>query len=213
MTSPAKAGTTAQTSVEPAFADSTEVWLVRHGETEWSISGQHTGATDIPLTADGERQAAALRELLTTVRPAFVLSSPLSRAVDTARLAGITVDETTADLGEWDYGDYEGIASREIHKTRPGWTVFADGCPNGESVEDVQQRADRVLQRISGHLADGPVMLFGHGHFSRVLGARWIGLPAAGGASLLLGTAAPSVLGAEHGKPALVRWNMPNPAA
>ncbi len=213
MTSSAKAGTTTQTSVEPAFADSTEIWIVRHGETVWSVSGQHTGTTDVPLTENGERQAAALRDLLADLRPAHVLSSPLLRALDTARLAGIEVDEITADLGEWDYGDYEGITSREIHQTRPGWTVFDDGCPNGESVADVQQRADRVLRHISGYLGDGPVLLFGHGHFSRVLGARWIRLPASGGASLLLGTAAPSVLGAEHGKPALLRWNLPNPAA
>jgi broad specificity phosphatase PhoE len=209
MTSTTKAGS----PVEPAFADSTEIWVVRHGETEWSVSGQHTGTTDIPLTENGERQATALRGLLTRVRPIYVLSSPLSRALETARLAGVEVDEIIDDLGEWDYGDYEGLTSHEIHETRPGWTVFADGCPNGESVADVQQRADRVLARVAEHLADGPVMLFGHGHFSRALGARWIGLPAAGGASLLLGTAAPSVLGAGHGKPALLRWNMPNPAA
>ena len=214
MTSPSRAGSNTQhLVVEPAFGDSTEIWIVRHGETEWSVSGQHTGTTDIPLTENGERQAAALRDLLAAVGPAYVLSSPMARALDTARLAGIEVDETTTELGEWDYGDYEGIASSEIHKTRPGWTVFADGCPNGESVADVQQRADRVLARIGERVADGPVMLFGHGHFSRVLGARWIGLPAGGGASLLLGTAAPSVLGAEHGRPALVRWNLPNPAA
>ena len=151
--------------------------------------------------------------MLADVRPVRVLSSPLSRALETARLAGVEVDETTTDLAEWDYGDYEGITSRQIHEHRPGWTVFADGCPNGESVADVQHRADRVLARIAAYRGAGPVMLFGHGHFSRVLGARWIGLPASGGASLLLGTAAPSVLGAEHDRPALLRWNMPNPAA
>ena len=177
------------------------------------MSGQHTGRTDIPLTEQGERQAAALHDLLARVNPVRVLSSPRRRALETARLGGVEVDEITEDLAEWDYGDYEGMASAEIHRTDPGWTVFGDGCPGGESVADVEQRADRLLQRISGHLVDGPVMLFGHGHFSRVLGARWIGLPAAAGASLLLGTAAPSVLGAEHGTPALRRWNMPNPAA
>lgn len=207
MTSSAKAGSAS----ESAFADSTEIWIVRHGETEWSVSGQHTGRTDIPLTENGERQAAALRDMLAEVKPVRVLSSPRARALETARLGGVEVDEITEDLAEWDYGDYEGMASPEIHKTDPGWTVFADGCPGGESVADVQRRADRLLEHISGHLADGPVMLFGHGHFSRVLGARWIGLPAAGGASLLLGTAAPSVLGAEHGTPALARWNLPNP--
>ena len=209
MTSTTKAGS----SSEPAFADSTEIWIVRHGETEWSLSGQHTGKTDIPLTENGERQAAALRDMLSRVEPVRVLSSPRARALETARLGGIEVDETTEDLGEWDYGDYEGLTSPQIHETDPDWTVFVDGCPNGESVADVSARADRVLAHIAGHLADGPVMLFGHGHFSRVLGARWIGLPAAGGASLLLGTAAPSVLSAEHGTPALLRWNLPNPAA
>ena len=142
-----------------------------------------------------------------------MLSSPRTRALETARLAGVRVDEITEDLAEWDYGDYEGITTDEIHETDPGWTVFTEGCPNGESVADVQARADRLLARISRHLTTGPVMLFGHGHFSRVLGARWINLPAAGGASLLLGTAAPSVLGAEHSVPALVRWNLPNPVA
>ncbi|MBE7187897.1 histidine phosphatase family protein [Jatrophihabitans endophyticus] len=201
----------------PAFGlqldDDTALWIVRHGETEWSVSGRHTGSTDIPLTTGGEAQARALVPVLEGIHPALVLSSPSARALDTARLAGIQVDETTPDLAEWDYGEYEGVTTAEIHETVPDWNVFTHGCPGGESVAEVGARADRLLARLLPRLADGPVMVFGHGHFSRVLGARWIGLPTAAGANLLLGTAAPSLLGAEHGGPALAHWNLPNPAA
>jgi broad specificity phosphatase PhoE len=215
MTVP-EAGSAGQ-PVEPAFSvpglrDDAELWIVRHGETEWSVSGQHTGRTDIPLTENGERQAAALRDVLADVHPAVVLSSPRVRALDTARLAGLEVDETTEDLAEWDYGDYEGRTTPEIRTETPGWTVWTHGCPGGESTTQVRARADRLLARVAERLTDGPVVLVGHGHFSRALGARWIGMPIGGGANLLLGTAAPSVLGAQYGTPTLTHWNLPNPA-
>ena len=143
----------------------------------------------------------------------LVLSSPLSRATETARLAGLEVEEFTDDLAEWDYGDYEGRTSDDIHTEDPDWVVWTHGCPGGESLEDVTARADRVLQRLRDRLEDGPIVLVGHGHFSRALAARWIGMPVSGGGALLLGTAAPSVLGADHGAPALRHWNLPNPTA
>jgi probable phosphoglycerate mutase len=198
--------------VVPELPDDVQLWLVRHGETEWSAAGRHTGRTDIPLTAAGEQQARALRDLLGTLSPTLVLCSPRTRAQETARLAGLTVDETTDDLAEWDYGAYEGKTAREIRRDNPGWSLWADGVPGGESHLQVRERADRVLGRAAKALLDGPVVLVGHGHFSRVLGARWIGLPVAAGGNLLLGTAAPSVLGAQYGTAAIVRWNLPNPA-
>jgi broad specificity phosphatase PhoE len=193
--------------------DSVELWLIRHGETEWSAAGRHTGATDVPLTAAGERQAAALRDLLADVHPTLVLCSPRRRAQHTAQLAGLAVDETVDDLAEWDYGAYEGRTTAEIRVDNPHWSLWTSGAPGGETQQQVGARADRVLARAAAALADGPVVLVGHGHFSRVLGARWIGLPVSGGGSLLLGTAAPSVLGIQYGTPAIVRWNLPNPAA
>jgi probable phosphoglycerate mutase len=208
----------AGSSPEPAFAaselgDNTTIWLVRHGETEWSVSGQHTGLTDIPLTDAGKKQALALREVLADVHPALVLCSPRSRAQQTAALSGLTIDETTDDLAEWDYGAYEGRTSAEIRDDVPDWTIWTHGVPGGETAARVRERADRVLARCVEATAEGPVVLVGHGHFSRVLGARWIGLPVAGGANLLLGTAAPSVLGAQYGVPVIDRWNLPNPAS
>jgi probable phosphoglycerate mutase len=194
--------------------DGAALWIVRHGQTEWSKSGKHTGRTDVPLTELGERQGAALAPLLGRLRPALVLSSPRERARRTAELAGLQVDELTEDLAEWDYGDYEGRTSAEIHEhDDPEWTVFTHGAPGGESIEAVRQRADRVLTRAASALGDGPVVLVGHGHFSRVLGARWVGLPARGGASLLLNEAAPSLLGAEKGVPVINHWNRPNPVS
>jgi broad specificity phosphatase PhoE len=204
---------------EPAFAaanalpDGVQLWLVRHGETEWSKSGQHTGRTDIPLTPFGEDQARALHGLLGDVRPALVLSSPLQRARVTARLAGWKVDEIDPDLAEWDYGDYEGLTTDQIQESVPGWTIWTHGAANGESVEQVRARADRVLDRAIERLSDGPVVLLSHGHISRVIGARWIGRPAADGARLALSTAAPSLLGSQYGVPLIDRWNMINPAA
>jgi len=197
----------------PELPDDVALWLVRHGETEWSASGRHTSRTDLPLTAAGEAQAAALRPLFAQLGPALVLASPRRRAQETAQLVGLAVDETTDDLTEWDYGEYEGRTSAEIRRDDPDWSIFADGAPGGESVDQVTRRADRVLTRAAKALTEGPVVLVGHGHFSRVLGARWIGLPAEGGAHLLLGTAAPALLGAQYGVPVIVRWNIPNPRA
>jgi broad specificity phosphatase PhoE len=203
----------------PAFVmpsvvdDGAQLWLIRHGQTEWSRDGRHTGRTDIPLTRVGEEEAAALGPLLAGLKPALVLSSPLSRARRTAELAGLTVDETTEDLAEWDYGDYEGLTSSQIHEKVPDWTIFSHGAPGGESIAQVRRRADRVLDRAAAALPDGPVVLVAHGHISRVLGARWIGLPVQGGANLLLNEAAPCVLGAEKGVPVIVHWNRPNPAS
>jgi probable phosphoglycerate mutase len=151
--------------------------------------------------------------LLHGLKPALVVCSPQRRAQDTAQLAGLPVDEIDDDLVEWNYGDYEGVTTAEIRETVPGWTLFTHGVPNGETAADVGRRADRVLTRVLQTLPRGPVVLIGHGHFSRVLGARWIGLPVRAGANLLLGTAAPSLLGAEHGAPVIAHWNITNPAS
>ena len=192
--------------------DDAELWLVRHGETEWSRAGRHTGRTDLPLTPAGADEARGLRTALADVRPALVLCSPLLRARETARLAGYEDIVIDADLAEWDYGDYEGRTSAEIRERQPGWTLWTDGVPNGERIEQVSARADRVLGRARAALADGPVMLVAHGHISRVIGARWIGLAARAGANLALGTAAPSLLGVQYDAPVIVHWNLPNPA-
>ena len=197
----------------PALPDSAQLWLVRHGETEWSATGRHTSVTDLPLTEAGRRQAAAVRDIIGDLAPALVLSSPRRRAIETAELAGLTVDEATEDLAEWAYGAYEGLTSAQIREEAPDWLLWRDGVRDGEPIESVRTRADRVLARAAAVLAEGPVVLVGHGHFSRVLGARWIGLPAAAGGNLLLGTAAPSLLGAQYGLPVIDRWNLPNPAA
>ncbi|HKC26695.1 MAG TPA: histidine phosphatase family protein [Jatrophihabitans sp.] len=197
----------------PELSDDVQVWIVRHGETEWSRTGRHTGTTDLPLTEAGKDQARALRGMLAGVSPALVLCSPLTRALETARLAGLSVDEVTPDLAEWNYGAYEGRTTAEIRRERPGWSLWTDGVPDGESPQQVAERADRVLRRVAESVRKGPVVLVGHGHFSRALGARWIGLPISGGANLALGTAAPSVLGAQYGAPLIDRWNLPNPAA
>jgi probable phosphoglycerate mutase len=196
---------------DSALPDDAQLWLVRHGETEWSLSGRHTSVTDLELTPHGERQAAALAPRFAHLKPALVLSSPRRRAQDTAKLAGLHVDDVDPDLAEWNYGDYEGRTSAEIREDVPGWTLFTDGVPNGETAEQVGARADRVLQRARAALADGPVVLVGHGHFSRVLGARWIGLPPDGAANLLLDAASVSLLSAQYGAAVLKNWNLPNP--
>lgn len=197
----------------PGVDDGAQLWLIRHGETEWSRDGKHTGRTDVALTPKGEDEARALRPLLAGVGPALVLSSPRSRAVRTAELAGLRVDEIDEDLAEWDYGDYEGRTSAEIRETVPDWTIFTHPVPGGETAAQVGKRADRVLDRAAAALSDGPVALIGHGHISRVLGARWIGLAVRAGANLLLHEAAPCLLGAEKGVPVIVHWNQPNPVA
>ncbi|MDP9093914.1 MAG: histidine phosphatase family protein [Actinomycetota bacterium] len=193
------------------MTDGIELWLIRHGETEWSRSGRHTGRTDVSLTAAGEAQAAALTPLFAGLHPALVLCSPRERAQATARLAGLAITSIDEDLAEWDYGDYEGRTTAEIREQVPGWTLWTDGVPNGETADQVSARADRVLLRAASKLSAGPVILIAHGHICRVIGARWIGLPATGGARLALGTAAPSVLGSQHGIPVIDRWNIPNP--
>jgi broad specificity phosphatase PhoE len=174
-----------------------DIYLVRHGETKWSLSGQHTGLTDLPLTKEGEEQARRLRRRLTSMTFAKVLSSPLQRAIRTCELSGYGhVAEVDRDLVEWNYGDYEGRKRPEILAERPRWIVFRDGCPNGESPEDVGIRTDRVLSRI--RQVDGNVLIFSSGHFLRVLMARWLSLEPSGGRFFKLGTATLSVLGYDH---------------
>ncbi|MEU4217793.1 histidine phosphatase family protein [Actinoplanes sp. NPDC026623] len=184
-----------------------EIVLIRHGQTEWSAAGRHTSYTDLELTGDGERQARAAGERLAGRRFAAVISSPRRRALRTAELAGLTVTETTEDLAEWNYGEYEGITTAVIHETRPGWSLWTDGAPGGESPPDVAARVDRVLGRARSFLDDGDVALIAHGHSLRVTGARWIGLPASGGGLLKLGTATLSTLGFEHGNQVIDAWN------
>ena len=181
-----------------------EIWLVRHGETEWSRSGQHTSRTDLPLTPEGERQAEHLKRMLVGHSFALVLSSPMKRAVETCRLVGLT-PKISEDLREWDYGDYEGLTTAEIQKSAPGWTIFTGSVPNGETVEQVGARADRVISRALA--AAGDVALFGHGHLLRVLAARWVGIEPSGGRLLALSTASLSVLGYERETRVIRLWN------
>ncbi|MDX1422715.1 MAG: histidine phosphatase family protein [Kiloniellales bacterium] len=179
---------------------------MRHGETQWSASGQHTGRTDLPLTAAGRDGAAALGRRLDGRVFALVLSSPLARARETCRLAGYgAAAQLTDDLMEWDYGDYEGRRTLDIQTERPGWSLWRDGVPNGESADEVARRAGRVLERAAA--AGGDVALFAHGHILRVLSACWLGLPPTGGRLFALGTASLSVLGFEHDDRVIRRWN------
>jgi probable phosphoglycerate mutase len=185
-----------------------EVYLARHGETEWTISRKHTGRTDIPLTDRGERNARSLGERLKGMAFAKVLVSPMQRARRTSDLAGLGHEaDVDPDLMEWDYGEYEGLTTAEIRRHRPGWDLFRDGCPGGESVEAVGARADRVIARLRP--IEGATILFGHSHFFRVLAARWLSLPPGDGRFLLLGTASLSVLGYEHSRdePVIRLWN------
>jgi probable phosphoglycerate mutase len=185
-----------------------EVYLARHGETAWTVSGQHTGRTDLPLTERGERNAANLRDRLRGLTFTRVLVSPLGRARRTCELAGFAAGAAVvADLTEWDYGSYEGRRTAEIRADRPGWYLFRDGCPGGESVADVGDRADRVIRRLQE--AGGRVLLFGHGHFFRVVAARWIRQPPEDACHLLMSTASLSILSYEHtlGDPAIRLWN------
>ncbi|MCC5578938.1 histidine phosphatase family protein [Microtetraspora sp. AC03309] len=190
-----------------------EVILLRHGETEWSRDGRHTGLTDLPLTKRGEEQARALARVVRGRTFALALSGPAQRARVTARLAGLPAPETDPNLWEWDYGGYEGITTEEIRKTRPGWYAWRDGvipgdaAHPGESIEHVGDRADKVIARIRP--IDGDVVLVSHGHFLRVLAARWLGLPADNGRFFRLDTGTYSALGFEHGEPVILRWNAP----
>jgi broad specificity phosphatase PhoE len=177
-----------------AIQSGPQLYFIRHGETEWSRSGQHTGNTDIPLTANGEDEARALRPWLQQIPFTFVLTSPRQRARTTCTLAGLGGEaEIEPALSEWDYGDYEGRRSDDIRSQRPGWTVFRDGCPSGETPAVISNRADLLIARLL--LMAGNVALFSHGQFGAVLAARWIGLPVIKGQHLLLGPASLSILG------------------
>lgn len=178
---------------------------MRHGETEWTVSKKHTGRTDIPLTPAGERAARGLGPLLASHTFAAVFTSPLQRASQTAALAGFEDAAVDADLHELDYGEYEGRTSAEIREERPDWLLWRDGSPGGESMDEAGARADGVLARLDA--IGGDVLLFGHGHFSRVLGARSLGLPASEGRLLMLGPGSISVIGQEHGARAIRTWN------
>ena len=184
------------------------LFLVRHGETAWSLSGQHTGLTDLPLTEHGERNARQLGERLRGLKFAKVFTSPLQRAAKTCELAGFgSVAEVYPDLVEWNYGEYEGLRSAEILAKRPGWLIFRDGCPGGESPEQIAARADRVVKRVRAVGDD--VLVFSSGHFLRMLAARWLGLEPLAGKYVLLGTAGLSTLSYEHelSQPAIELWN------
>ena len=199
--------------------EETELWMVRHGETEWSRDGRHTSTTDLPLTAEGERVAKTLRPRLAgpfdeaqgprfdeAQGPRFelVLTSPRQRARRTAELAGVEA-ETDDDLVEWDYGEYEGVSTPEIRETVPDWTIWTHPCPGGETADQVAARLDRVVDRV--RRTGGRCLVFGHGHALRVLAARWLGLPPQDGRHFVLDTATISVLGSERESPAVLRWN------
>jgi probable phosphoglycerate mutase len=196
-----------------------ELILLRHGETEWSRAGRHTGRTDVPLTPKGSVGAAALEPMLSRRaddgRLVAVFASPAQRAQRTAALAGLTVTKTDPDLWEWDYGGYEGVTTAEIQRTRPGWSLWRDGViPGdaehpGETVEEVGERADRVLKRAAPLLRDGDVALVAHGHVLRVLTARWLGLRPTDGRLFRLDTGTVSALGTEHDEHVILSWNVP----
>lgn len=186
-----------------------EIYLIRHGETAWSLSGQHTGRTDLPLTEHGEQQARQLGDLLHGVSFSQIQVSPLRRARRTCELATFgAAARVEQDLSEWDYGDYEGLTPTQIHAQRPGWNVYRDGCPGGESAQQVAARADRVIAALG--TVKGRVALFSHGQFLRALAVRWIELPIQQGYRLALDTGSLSILGSEHnneGAPAILLWN------
>ncbi|MFI6654331.1 histidine phosphatase family protein [Streptomyces sp. NPDC050523] len=193
-----------------------DVFLVRHGETEWSRSGRHTGRSDVPLTERGRQEARQLVPLIRSHRIGAAFCSPSQRARETAELIGLQDVRIDADLQEWDYGGYEGITTNEIHRTRPDWFLFTDGVAPGpperpgETPDQVGERADRVLAKVDAALAntEGCVVLVAHGHFLRVLTARRLGLPASGGALFQLATGTLGRLGTEHGRPVIAAWNV-----
>ncbi|WP_428489074.1 histidine phosphatase family protein [Rhodopila sp.] len=194
---------------QPANPSHAKIYLVRHGETEWSLSGQHTGRTDVALTARGEDEARSLEPALRAIRLDHVLTSPAQRARQTCTLAGLgQAAEIEPDLAEWDYGDYEGRLSVDIRKERPGWTVYRDGCPGGETADDVSSRADRLITRLRS--LSGNIVVFSHGQFCCSLAVRWIGLPVVNGQHFQLGTASFSVLAfnpSHPGVPVIAHWN------
>lgn len=179
--------------------------MARHGETEWTLSRRHTGSTDIPLTDRGREQARALSQSFDGIRFDLVLSSPARRAVETAELAGLgpKIDER---LREWDYGEYEGLTTAEIHQERPGWFLFRDGCPGGEDPTGIGQRLEPLLDELRQRSGQR-ILLFGHAHCFRALAGCWLGLGAESGRALTLGTASLSVIGVEHDRPAIAHWN------
>jgi broad specificity phosphatase PhoE len=187
------------------------LFLVRHGQTAWSRTGRHTGRTDIALEPEGRVEAEAVGRLLAGHDFALVLTSPLSRAIETCQLAGFgDRAEVVDDLAEWDYGDYEGLTSDDIHQDHPDWSLWADGVPEGETASDVGRRADRVIERARS--APGDTVCFAHGHLLRVLAARWVGLPPVGGRLVALEPGSISVLGWERGTPVVARWNQRPPS-
>lgn len=191
-------------SAQPSEATA-EIWVVRHGETEWSRSGRHTSTTDLPLTEEGERVARSLRSRLADVHFDLVLTSPLQRARVTAELTGFGDAEVDADLVEWGYGDYEGRTSAEIREETPGWTVWTHDSPGGETADQVAERLDRVVDRLRG--VPERALVFGHGHALRALTARWLGLWVTEGRLFRLDTATLSTLGYERETPVILAWN------
>jgi probable phosphoglycerate mutase len=192
--------------VQGVTAPGPEVVLVRHGETEWSRSGRHTGRTDIPLTEEGRRQARLAGESLRAFKFTLVLASPLRRAAETCELAGLGAGAVVrAELVEWDYGDYEGRQTADIRNERPGWSLWRDGVPGGETADEVGARVDRVIEDILA--VEGDVAIFAHGHVLRVLAARWLGLPPREGRLLALDTATMCILGYERETPVIRLWN------
>lgn len=192
---------------QPATAER-HIWLVRHGETEWSRSGRHTGRTDVPLTDTGREQARLLGQRLAGHAFDLVFTSPLSRAAETARLAGITPEPVTDDdLREWDYGAFEGRTTADIRQELPGWTIWKGPWRGGETVDDIGARADRVVARLRALEAGGDVAVFAHGHLLRVLAARWLGMPASAGGRFELATATVSTLGWERENATIELWN------
>ena len=194
------------------MARASQIALVRHGQTEWSLNGRHTGRTDLPLLPEGETEARALAPVLARQRFAAVLVSPLQRARRTAELAGLGEGaQICPDLQEWDYGRYEGITTAEIRQSVPDWTVFSHPCPDGESLTQVQERCEALITRLVQQHPGGRVALFAHGHILRSLAGCWLGLGVGGGALLVLGTGTVCVLGFERQQRALLRWNAPVP--
>lgn len=192
-------------SADPGSTPTTELWIVRHGETGWSRSGRHTSTTDVALTPAGEQAGRELAPRLAGTTFDLVLTSPRTRALRTAELAGFPDAEMEEDLVEWAYGDYEGVTTPEIRESVPGWTVWTHPCPGGEGAAQVSRRLDRVVTRARAH--GGRVLLFGHGHASRALACRWLDQPVTEGRLFKLDTATVSVLGYERDLPVVARWN------
>ncbi|MEZ2372731.1 histidine phosphatase family protein [Arthrobacter sp. RCC_34] len=187
--------------------DLPQLWLLRHGETEWSKSGQYTGLTDLPLTEEGERQALRAGGVLKGVEFRDVLTSPLQRARRTAELAGFPDAQLEPDAVEWNYGDYEGVNSADVRAKNPGYLIWTDGVPNGETIDEVAERADRIVERVRSGGA-GDVLVVAHGHFCRILAARWLELDPVEGRHFLLGTARVCTLGWDKKTPAVVSWGL-----